>query len=86
MKLSSCGIDCESCEYFINKKCEGCYVCAPKGQCVWGGNCDLYECAANKNLPHCGMCDDFPCDMLKEWASSEGTERIENLKKREELQ
>jgi hypothetical protein len=34
-----------------------------------------------KKQEHCGKCPEFPCDKLKEWASSENPERIDNLKK-----
>lgn len=79
MNLSICGIDCDSCNFFTEKTCGGCREAAPKGRCVWGGRCDLYDCAAAKGHEHCGKCADFPCDTLKEWASSENTERIQNL-------
>lgn len=81
MGLASCGLDCEICQFKIDQKCSGCH--AQKGKIFWG-KCDLYECAYEKNLPHCGKCGEFPCEMLKEWSSSEGTERIDNLKKLED--
>lgn len=77
--LSTCGIDCDACIYKIEGKCEGCKICAPKGQCIFGGRCDLHDCATEKKLPHCGKCNAFPCTTLQEWASSENPERIDNL-------
>ena len=85
MNISSCGIDCDACNYKVENKCEGCHIVAPKGECVWGGRCELYDCAAGKNLPHCGKCDDFPCAMLEEWAKEGDGERIRNLKNIEKL-
>ena len=79
MNLSVCGIDCNVCDFFIRQKCKGCRIVAPKGNCVWNGRCDLYDCCVSKKLPHCGKCATFPCDILKEWASNENTERINNL-------
>jgi hypothetical protein len=81
MNLSSCGLDCDACKIKTERKCPGCYAC--KGNPFWG-ECDLFACAARKNLQSCGKCGEFPCGMLKEWASSEGAERIDNLKKSEE--
>jgi len=81
MNLSSCGIDCDACEYKTENKCGGCRLCAPKGKCVWGGRCALYDCASGKNLQHCGECGEFPCAMLEEWAKEGDGERIRNLKK-----
>ena len=85
MNLSVCGIDCDACEYKFENKCEGCHIAAPKGECVWGGRCELYDCAADKKLPHCGKCESFPCEKLivahkNENPDGNGIE-IENLKK-----
>ena len=88
MNLSSCGIDCDACSFKSENKCEGCRIVAPKGQCVWGGRCGLYDCAYEKNLPHCGKCDDFPCEKLITAHKNENPDgngiEIENLKKLEE--
>ena len=78
-ELSTCGLDCAACNFYLERTCGGCRVVAPEGKCVWGGRCDLYDCVAGKNLDHCGACEKFPCDTLKEWASGEGSERIQNL-------
>ena len=78
---SVCGIDCDTCKYKQENGCKGCRVCAPKGECVWGGRCELYDCAVEKKLEHCGLCGDFPCAKLKEWAEAENDERIDNLRK-----
>ena len=79
INLSVCGIDCAACRSFVEKKCGGCRVVAPDGKCVWNGRCDLYDCCSKKELQHCGKCDQFPCDTLKEWAAGENPERIQNL-------
>lgn len=83
MNLSSCGIDCDDCKFKVEASCLGCH--ALKGKPFWSkdGTCDLYDCASGKGHPHCGKCGEFPCGMLQEWASSEGTERIDNLRKLE---
>ena len=81
MNLSSCGIDCDVCRFMTEQNCPGCG--ALKGKPHWSKEeaCDLYACAAEKKLPHCGKCGEFPCAMLYKWASAENVERIENLKK-----
>jgi len=76
MNLSICGIDCDECKYKAENDCQGCR--AIKGTPFWG-ECALYICAIKKNLPHCGKCEEFPCGMLKEWATGENPERIQNL-------
>jgi len=80
MNLSSCGIDCDACEFKVSENCPGCQKV--KGKPFWakdGGRCDLYICAEKRNLAHCGNCGDFACDMLKEWAKEGDGERIRNL-------
>jgi len=84
MNISTCGIDCDSCKFFYLNKCEGCRISAPKGECVWGGRCELHDCVANKNIPHCGKCNEFPCAKLMEAHKNENPTgngiEIENLK------
>ena len=85
MNISVCGIDCDACKYKIENKCEGCRIVAPKGECVWGGRCEnIFDCAAGKGLPHCGKCEDFPCQKLIDVHKSENPDgngiEIENLK------
>ena len=74
---SVCGIDCEICKYKDENGCKGCRV--NEGKIFWG-ECDLYKCCKSKSLAHCGLCSEFPCTTLKEWASGENPERIDNLK------
>ena len=74
---SACGINCDTCQIGKEKSCKGCKTI--KGEIFWG-KCDLYQCSADKNLDHCGKCQQFPCEMLKEWAKSENPERIDNLR------
>lgn len=75
---SVCGLDCDTCYGKTEHGCSGCRKVA--GKPFWG-ECELYSCCRGKNAEHCGKCESFPCDTLKEWASSEGTERIDNLRK-----
>ena len=78
MNISVCGYDCHACQFFKDNKCDGCRIVAPQGKCVWGGKCDLHDCAVGKGFTHCGQCPDFPCDMLVNAMTSEsGTEGME---------
>jgi len=84
MNLSVCGIDCNACQFYLDSKCEGCRVSAAKGECVWGGRCELHDCVKAQELPHCGKCNDFPCKKLVDSHANEnpggnGIE-IENLR------
>lgn len=73
---SKCGIDCDACRFKTEQNCPGCRKI--KGKVFWG-ECELYQCCDSKKLEHCGKCDVFPCAKLKEWASGENPERIDNL-------
>lgn len=64
MNISVCGIDCDRCNFFKEKKCLSCRIAASNGKCVWGGRCDTHDCAINQNLNHCGYCTNFPCEQL----------------------
>lgn len=75
---SICGIDCDKCTVGHSNGCLGCKEI--KGKVFWG-ECDFFKCNSQKQQEHCGKCSQFPCDMLKQWASSENPERIDNLRK-----
>lgn len=62
--LAPCGTYCGSCSYFLKEKtpyCPGCKT--QKGRPFWG-ECKLYVCAKNHEVEHCGLCNDFPCNLF----------------------
>lgn len=96
-KLASvCGIDCGACEY-LGGKCQGCgYI---EGKPFWTSEmnieaCPLYGCCIGiKQLEHCGLCDQFPCEtfhnlvdptMSPEEAEKSMKERVATLLRRKE--
>jgi hypothetical protein len=53
-----CGNFCGTCG-FLGKSCAGCL--AHEGKVFWG-TCERYLCCVEeKQLEHCGWCEDFPC-------------------------
>lgn len=74
---SVCGINCDTCKYREAQNCKGCKLSAGK---IFWGECELYKCSSEKKHEHCGMCSDFPCNKLQEWAAQENPERIDNLR------
>lgn len=79
---SRCGILCSECEYKEPMNCKGCINI---NQPFWGENCPIKTCCENKGKEHCGMCEDFPCDLLKQFAydkeQGDNGKRIEQCKK-----
>ena len=62
-EFSFCGILCSKCKnYKQNMNCAGCRV---EEELI--ADCPTRICAREKGLLHCGECDDFPCDALKEF-------------------
>lgn len=63
-----CGLYCGNCEY-LGEKCQGCGNV--QGKPFWTTQmkievCPLYDCCINKKqLEHCGMCDELPCETFK---------------------
>ncbi len=78
MNLSTCGIDCDLCPVREEKNCPGCR--AHQGKPFWG-NCELYACAAEKQLLHCGFCADFPCKKLTAAHEEHSCDGIDVLQK-----
>ncbi len=62
-----CGLYCGICEY-EEGQCSGCT--AIEGRPSWVAEvgrdvCNLYDCCVNdRDLEHCGMCPDLPCEMF----------------------
>jgi hypothetical protein len=68
-----CGSFCGECSYF-GEKCAGCGYSG--GKPFWG-ECRFYLCTKERNLEHCGFCNEFPCDYyLKAYDLSEGVWRV----------
>ena len=64
-----CGIYCGECS-FLGQQCKGCgYI---DGKPFWTSHmptsiCPLHDCCRNqKELEHCGLCADFPCEVFFE--------------------
>lgn len=81
-EYSICGIDCIKCEYKEQVGCKGCRESHSK---MFWGECVISKCAQSKDLEHCGLCPQFPCDQLNAFAydkeQGDNGQRIKNLKK-----
>ena len=48
--------------------CKGCWNIT--NDCFWSCGCgsrDFRICCIEKQINHCGECDDYPCEQYKEW-------------------
>jgi len=67
MIKSRCGIVCDTklCKETYGFDCAG---CANISKPPWGDSCPVKDCCEGRGHDHCGLCNDFPCDMLNEFA------------------
>ncbi|MDR2884498.1 MAG: hypothetical protein LBV09_05270 [Deferribacteraceae bacterium] len=72
MLSSSCGADCNDCEF--KAACSGgCFACEGKACYVAEmglGVCAIYDCAVNKKgyaSKTCAECADLPCEIFMSW-------------------
>lgn len=68
MAGSRCGVLCGECEY---KEQMGCKGCVQIDKPFWGVSCPVKVCCEKKEKEHCGLCSEFPCDLLKQFAYDE---------------
>lgn len=77
-RITACGGDCTSCEHYRNKTCDGCNKNG--GQCVkmWDNGCAICKCCKERGALFCGLCGEFPCELLKNTMTWEkdGIERL----------
>jgi len=66
MIKSRCGIDCnsEECKQAFNVDCAGCINIENP---FWG-NCPVKDCCEEKDLKNCGLCEEFPCELLNSFS------------------
>ncbi|SFD03455.1 DUF3795 domain-containing protein [Clostridium uliginosum] len=73
---SRCGVCCNSCKRKEKVNCAGCTnISVP----FWGGSCKVKSCCETKGLNHCGVCDEFPCDMLSNMGKDQGYDSAPRL-------
>ncbi|HWQ63475.1 MAG TPA: DUF3795 domain-containing protein [Methanospirillum sp.] len=46
-------------------KCDGCLKPDSENPHRIGGACEMRTCVQSRNIPHCGFCDEFPCDLIE---------------------
>lgn len=53
---------------YKDQELQFCPGCRLDNQC---GECDIRDCAKEKNIEHCGDCNEFPCERIKAFAEDE---------------
>lgn len=61
---SRCGLLCNECSYRETANCPGCL----NTEKVFWGECRVKNCCESKLKSHCGNCEDFPCETLKDFS------------------
>lgn len=62
--LAVCGRYCGNCVWHLSEgedRCPGCHV--HQGHPAWG-ECQLHACATKRHVGFCGLCGEFPCDLI----------------------
>ena len=84
-KVTACGGNCETCQYFQKGNCRGCN--ATGGERVWEGRksiCEIVSCCQKHKVPYCGACTEFPCEWIinriSEWDKN-GIQHLKDLRK-----
>ena len=62
---SRCGLLCSECEY---REQTGCAGCVQMDKPFWADACPVKSCCEDKGLEHCGLCGEFPCRLLHDFA------------------
>lgn len=62
---SRCGILCSQCTYKDEMNCKGCINIKKP---FWGESCPVKKCCEDKNNEHCGLCNNFPCELLNSFS------------------
>ena len=79
--IAMCGDYCGECNYREKTNCPTCQVARGK---MFYGECRVASCCSSKGLQHCGLCDEMPCDILKDAFAhpehGDKGERLANLK------
>ena len=79
--IAMCGAYCGYCEYKEKTGCNGCQ--SLKGEMFWG-TCLVATCCLEKEILHCGLCSDLPCQALQEAFDEpehgDNGERLANLR------
>ena len=80
-QIGMCGAYCGVCQWKEKTGCKGCQF--HKGKMFYG-TCPVAKCCSGKSLLHCGLCQDLPCEALKQAFNhpeyGDNGERFANLK------
>ncbi|MEL7656083.1 MAG: DUF3795 domain-containing protein, partial [Bacillota bacterium] len=90
MLVSPCGVDCSGCKSYP-ETCLGCREI--EGKVFWAAyigadTCPMYHCCANeRQLKHCGECEELPCHIYFDTQDPEMTkeEHEEGIRQRVEI-
>ena len=80
-QIAYCGTYCGQCKWKEKTGCTGCHDA--QGNMFWG-ECAVAKCAIEKQIDHCGNCQELPCARLQAIFDNEDHgdkgERLANLR------
>ncbi|UCH36990.1 MAG: DUF3795 domain-containing protein [Candidatus Bathyarchaeota archaeon] len=59
--LGPCGASCLQCHFLNNEQKPSCSGCGAQNGSLFWGECKIFKCSGEREVIHCGVCDDFPC-------------------------
>jgi hypothetical protein len=62
--LSVCGRYCGNCVWHLGERASTCPGCNVHEGHPWWGECQVYKCASEHGAEYCGVCGEFPCELL----------------------
>ena len=63
-----CGLDCTSCKWKEPCRCNGCVAAKGFAFHCKEEPCPVAACAMSRELSFCGLCKDFPCQLLNDYS------------------
>jgi hypothetical protein len=69
--IAFCGVDCGACPDYSEQKCPGCR------RTEWPADdpCPPVACCGKRGIAVCGQCEDFPCQMMREFYEESDSHR-----------
>lgn len=79
--VSPCGRSCDFCNYRREGACRGCRQIGGREVALWRNGCKIYACSLEHFAWHCGLCEEFPCNLYLMATAACGQTGLEELRR-----